>query len=196
MALIITDFPESPQGLAYGAELVTFLGSLQIACTQARRHRGDPPVIETDCKSIITRGIKEYSRFGQRSLNCRRHGYLYQYIRRVHTIWPRGIRLWVRSHPEPDARIAIADMYAGHDDPEQVTAKLHSAKFKSFQYEVTPEVVLTVTAQEILEATFSEGDYYWAEGSLQCPTSTPLQRRRERALRTVSWTSDCKPSSL
>ena len=93
----------------------------------------------------------------------------------------------MKSHPErrkgigeymgPDARIVIADKYAGSDDPERVTAELHSVKFKSCKYEVMPEMVVTVEAQEILEAAFSDGDFYWAEGSKDSPLSTPLRAK-------------------
>ena len=187
MAIVITNYPDSLQGYSNGAELVASLGLVQYGCAHAQRHQVQPPAMETDCKSIILRGTKENSRYGKRSLNCRRHGYLYQYLRRVHRQWPKGVRRWVRSHPErrkgvgeytgPDARIVIADKYAGSDDPERVTAALHSAQFKSCKYEVMPEIVVTVEAQEILEAAFSERDFYWAEGLKGCPLPNPLQAK-------------------
>ena len=144
LVIAIVNYPDSLQGHANGSELVGTLGSLQYGCAHAQRYRVSPPVMETDCQSIIKRGTKENSRYGKRSLNCRRHGYLYQYMRRVHRCWPQGVRRWVKSHPErrkgigeytgPDARIVIADKYAGSDDHERTTAELHSAKFKSCKY--------------------------------------------------------------
>ena len=77
LVLIARNIPEWLEGLANGAELVSFLGGLQGGTAIAERHQYYPH-LETDCNSLIRRGFKEYSRYGQRSLNCRRHGYLYQ----------------------------------------------------------------------------------------------------------------------
>ena len=184
MVLIVRNFPESLPGQANGAELVCYLGELQVGTAIAERYHSYPRM-ETDCNSLIRRSMKEYSRYGQRSLNCRRHGYLYQYARRVNRKWPNGIREWIRSHPErrkgigaysgPDARITIVDKYAGSDDPQYITEQLHSSAFKNSRYAFAPEIVLEVDAQEIIEAAFSEGDYYWAVGENGCPATNPLQ---------------------
>ena len=186
LVVIIRNFPDFLEGQANGTELVSSIGSFQAGAAMAESIMRYP-LVETDCESIIRRGMKENSRYGQRSLNCRRHGYLYQYARRVNKKWPNGIRSWIQSHPErrkglgqytgPDARILIADKYAGGDDPESVTEQLQTVAYRNSRYGLAPEVVISVDAQDIMEAAFSNGDYYWAVRTTGCPTTNPLQAR-------------------
>ena len=186
VVIVVQNYPKSLKGKANGTELVTYLGALQLGTTLVGEEDvATPPAIEVDCKSIITRGMKEYNRYGTRSLNCRTHGYLYQYARRVNRQWPRGVRRWIRSHPErrtgigqytgPDARIMVADAYAGSCDAQRTTEQLQAVKFKDCRYEVAPEIVIKVDAPDILQAAYSTGDFYWAQGPEGCPTSSPLQ---------------------
>ena len=129
--------------------------------------------METDCKSLISRGEKEYSRYGARSLDNRKHGYLYRYMRRVKRKWPGGIQDWIRSHPErrkgigaftsADARITIADAFAGKEDPESVLEDLGKPRMRNCNYELLPSHIHRVSAKEVLESIFAPGDFCWID---------------------------------
>ena len=170
--ILVEDFPDELEGMSNGVELLCFLCSLQLAwAAYADAHT--IPIVETDCNSIIRRGSKEQSRFGTRSLDNRRHGYAYRFIRRVKRLLPGGIQRWLRSHPErrkgigeytsSEARIALADAFASRAEPESVLEMLNNPRMRNSKYELQPEHIHRVSAKDILESMFSHGDYCWVD---------------------------------
>ena len=169
---MIEDFPEELEGMSNGVKLLCFLCSLQLTCAVYATFR-TVPIAETDCNSIIKRGSKEQSRFGTRSLDNRRHGYAYRFIRRIKRLLPGGIQRWLRSHPErrksigeytsSEARISLADAFASRADPESVLVMLNNPRMRNSRYELQPEHIHRVSAKDILESMFSRGDYCWVD---------------------------------
>ena len=170
--IVIDDFPPDLAGMANGVEAVCFAANLQLGDAKAKE-TGNLAIIETDCKSIISRGDKEYSRYGKRSLDNRQHGYLYRFIRRIKRTWPGGTQRWVRSHPErrsgigaftsSEARISLADAFAGNADPEVVLSNLTTPRVSNCKFHLIPSQIHRVSAKEILEGIFSPGDFCWID---------------------------------
>ena len=172
--VIISDFPDDLAGMSNGVELVSLTAELQVGDAQAQV-TGSIPITETDCMSLIRRGEKEYSRYGKRSLDNRKHGFLYRYIRRIKRKWEGGVQRWIQSHPErrkgigaftsAEARITIADAFAGSEDPEEVCEMLTKPRMRNCKFELVPSHVHRVSAREVLESIFSPGDYCWVDES-------------------------------
>ena len=183
-AIVVENIPANLAGDANGVELVTLMGSLQVTqgiASNCRERRA--PQVETDCKSLIRKGEKQYFRFGTRSLDNRKHGYAYRAYRRMRWKYKAWIPDWVRSHPErrkqlsqfdgPETRISLADKYAGCLDSEGLTESLGGEKFQASQYKLDPDAVHHISAKDILWGMYSKGDYCWVDHQ-DCPTTQTL----------------------
>ena len=169
---------------AHGAELVQLIGSLEIAHAEATlEERSRPPTISSDCKSLLERGRLEKSRFGTRSLDNRHYGFAFRLYRRLRWVWRDWLLQWVRSHPErhkgiaeyvsPDARIMLADKFAGTRDVEDTLDELEGRQWRYSRYGLLPEFIHRVQAKDILKGIFSHGDFCWIDET-GCPTMQTL----------------------
>ena len=180
VGVIIVD--DSPDWLtdSHGTELVKLIGSLELAHAVATSEsRVRPPIVETDCKSLLLRGQSEKSRFGTRSLDNRHYGFAFRLYRRLRWVWREWLHQWVQSHPErrkgvgdyvgPDARIMLADKFASTKDVEDTLDELAGIRWQSSRYGLLPEHIHRVKAIDILKGIFSIGDYCWIDEQ-GCPT--------------------------
>ena len=181
--VIVEDVPTQIKD-AHGAELVQLLGSLEIAHAEATQEgRTRPPSISSDCNSLIERGRLEKSRFGTRSLDNRHYGYAFRLYRRLRWVWRDWLLQWVRSHPErhkgiseyvsADARIMLADKFAGARDVEDTLDELEGRQWRYSRYGLLPEFIIRVQAKDILKGIFSHGDFCWIDEN-GCPTMQTL----------------------
>jgi hypothetical protein len=96
---------------------------------------------------------------------------MYRTIRKVGYLNPKLERVHTSAHPEKhhrslyefnykEARIYCTDLFADIRDVRNAQAKVKWATQEGSKYNIMPEHILYVTAQEVLEGLYEPGEFY------------------------------------
>jgi hypothetical protein len=164
--IIITDIPDDIGINSNYVELLTQAAGHQLAYVE------HSPRIETDGEGIIQHAVKDARKHPQRSRDAQTMAAMYRTICKVGYLNPKLARVHTSAHPEKHgrspsefnskkARIYGTDLFADIGDVRSAQAKVKWATQEGLKYNIMPEHILYVTAQEVLEGLYEPGEFYW-----------------------------------
>ena len=180
--VVITDFPPELGAKSNVVELLTLAAAHQIG-----HEIKTIKCIESDAQSILKHAEKEARSKASRSRDVQNLGVFYRSIRRIGYQNKHMRRKHSKAHPEEggrspatftgkEARMFAADVYADPGTALEAEAQASKARDNGLKYNIVPEGILYIKAEEVIEGLFEKGEFFWKkeDGPIRVQNSRQL----------------------